>query len=95
MDAFVVVSVLVGTLFIAAGLVITLVRDDLNNRAFWIVRLMVSLGAGLAAAGMLGGLEIEGQIMSLSIKAGGPFAVWVITYLLNPPDTVQTYVAGQ
>ena len=92
MHSFVIVSMIIGAVFIASGLVITLIKADLNDRAFWIVRVMVSLGAALLAAGILGGIEVSGDGFGLSVKAGGPAAVFVIIYLLNPPKTIGAFV---
>ncbi|REJ87027.1 MAG: hypothetical protein DWQ34_19095 [Planctomycetota bacterium] len=92
MDAFVIVSMIIGAVFIAAGLVVTLVNADISDRAFWIVRVMVSLGAALLAAGILGEIEVSGDVLGLTVKAGGPIAVFVIIYLLNPPKTIEAFV---
>ncbi len=71
MPSYVLLSILIGVVFIAAGLLIVLLKADLNPRAFWIVRVVVALGAGLVAAGILGNLTIEGTALNLTIKAGG------------------------
>ena len=92
MNNFIISSMIIGAVFIASGLVITLIKADLNDRAFWIVRVMVSLGAAFLAAGILGEIEVSGTVLKWTVKAGGPFAVFVIVYLLNPPRVVEAYV---
>ena len=88
MGSFVLLSILIGALFILLSLIIVLLKPDLGQQAFWIIRVMVALGAGLVAAGILGNLTIEGTVANLTIKAGGPIAVTVMVYLLNPPKLV-------
>ncbi len=78
--------------FIGAGLVVVLIKDDLNPHAVWIVRVMVSLGAGLVAAGILGTFEVGGPWLGLTIKAGGPIGITVLFYLVNPASQVGAYV---
>ena len=86
MGSMVLLSIIVGAVFIITGLVIALVfRKDLGPRVFWVIRVVVALGAGMLAAGILGNLTISGTWAGLSIKAGGPIAVTVLVYLVNPP----------
>ncbi len=89
MASYVLLSIVIGAVLIAACLVIVLVKGDLSPRAFWIVRVMVALGAGFMAAGILGNLDITGTVLNLTIKAGGPLAVTVMIYLLDPPKLVR------
>jgi hypothetical protein len=59
------VSIAIGMVCIVASLVVVIVIGDLSPQAFWIMRVMVALGAGLVAAGILGTIEIEGSILQL------------------------------
>ena len=81
-----VVSIVIGLVCIVASLVTVIVIGDLSPQAFWIMRVIVALGAGLVAAGILGTIEIEGSLANISVKAGGPFAFAVLVYALNPPQ---------
>lgn len=82
-------SIAIGTGFILIGLVIVLVKGELGQQAFWVVRVLVSLGAGLAAAGVLGSISVEGTIANITIKAGGPIAFAVLVYAVNPPKMIR------
>lgn len=92
MSAFVIASIAIGAVFIGAGLTVVLIRDNLNSQTFWIVRVMVALGAGFVAAGILGTFEFGGPWLGLTIKAGGPIGITVLFYLVNPGSQVDRYV---
>ena len=81
-------SILLGILLILLGLAVLLMRPDVNPQVFWVVRVLVALGAGFAAAGLGGTLIIEGPVLNIVIKAGGPFALTVLLYLVNPLNPV-------
>jgi len=85
-------SIGIGVLFIGAGLIVTLAKPGLSPQAFWVVRVIVALGAGFVAAGILGNIEITGRA-ELPIKAGGPIAVTVLVYVWNPPGVVRARMA--
>ncbi len=79
-------SIIIGGLFILAGLVLVIIISDISQQAFWIIRVIVSLGAGFVAAGILGNMTFEGTVKNIVIKAGGPIGVTLIMYLVNPPN---------
>ena len=83
----VVASVVLGLSLIIGGLVFA-VLVDLDPQTFFILRVLIALGAGFAAAGILGTLEIENPALDLTVKAGGPIAFTVLVYLVNPPAIV-------
>ena len=92
MNADTLVSIAIGSAFIAVALTVSLVKEDLNPRAAVIVRAILSLGAGFVAYGIVGNIVIEGPLMGLTVKAGGPIAITVLFYLFDPPSRIRTYV---
>jgi hypothetical protein len=84
MGTLIILSIVIGTLFIVASLNIALVNSNLNPTAIWIIRVLVALGVGFVAAGILGNVEVGGPVLGLTLKAGGPIAITVIIYLFNP-----------
>ena len=89
MDLFTILSILIGAIFILTGLIIALVKTGLSPTAIWIIRVMVALGAGFVAAGILGNVTIDGTIAGLTVKAGGPIAITIFFYWVNPPGRLQ------
>lgn len=85
MKTFIIVSILLGAFFLIGSFIILVVMHDLSPEAIWVIRVIVSLGAGFLSAGILGNVSIEGTVANITIKAGGPIAITVILYLLNPP----------
>jgi hypothetical protein len=88
MTKYTIISIVLGLVLIFVCLIIVILNPDLNPQGFWIIRILVSLGAGFVAAGILGNLEISGSVANITIKAGGSLAVTVLVYLLNPPQIV-------
>jgi len=89
------VSIVIGVVLMLVGLAVLLIKPDASQRVFWVVRVLVALGAGFAAAGLLGTLEIEGPVLDLTIKAGGPFALTVLVYLVNPLNPLRGFLSRQ
>jgi len=87
-------SILIGVLLILLGLAVLLMRPDANPQVFWVVRVLVALGAGFAAAGLGGTLIIEGPVLNMVIKAGGPFALTVLLILVNPLKPVARFLSS-
>jgi len=85
-------SILLGILLILLGLAVLLMRPDASPQVSQVVRVLVALGAAFAAAGLSGTIEIEGKVLDLTIKASGTFAVFVIVYLLNPPNPIVEFL---
>ncbi len=81
-------SIITGVLFILVGLVVVIIMGNLSPQAFWIIRVMVALGTGFIAAGILGPIDFKGTVKNWTIKAGGPIALTLVIYLLNPPNLV-------
>lgn len=84
MSSLIFASIAIGSVFIGVGLTTVLLRDDLSQHAIWVVRVIVALGAGFVSAGILGTIEVGGDALGIAIKAGGPVALTVLIYLLNP-----------
>jgi hypothetical protein len=80
----VIASVFTGILLMVAMLVVYIVVNPIPPGAAQAARVLLSLGAGLAAAGLLGSLDIEGPVMGVTITAGGGFAVFIVVYLFEP-----------
>ena len=92
MANFLIASIAFGSVLLGIALAVVLIRDDLSDRAFWVVRLIASLGTGFVSAGILGPLEIDGTIAKVMVKAGGPSALTIMVYFFNPPATVSQYL---
>lgn len=89
MGTYIILSILIGAIFILTGLIIALVKSDLSSTAAWIIRVLVALGAGFVAAGILGNVEVGGPVAGLTVKAGGPIAITIFFYWVNPPGRLQ------
>ena len=75
---------MLGLILIFVGLRIAIKNPDLSGTAFWIIRILVSLGGGFVAAGIFGNITISGPILDVSVKAGGPIALTVFFYAVTP-----------
>ena len=84
MSTFVVTSIIVGSIFILVGLAIALFKKQMSPQTAWILRVIVSLGAGFVAAGILGPIEIGVEWLDVTIDAGGPMALLVFVYWKTP-----------
>ena len=80
----VIASVSTGILLMVAMLVVQIVLDPIPPGAAHAARVLLSLGAGLAAAGLIGSLDFDGPVMGIAITASGGFAVFLIVYLIEP-----------
>ena len=89
MGTIIILSILIGAIFILVGLIVALIKTNLSPTAIWIIRVMVALGAGFVAAGILGNVEVTGPVAGLTVKAGGPIAITIIFYLINPISRIQ------
>lgn len=82
-------SIVIGLVLIVVGILLVLFIKDINPPALQFIRILVALGAAFVAAGFLGYVTLEGNLENISIKAGGPFVIFVIIYFWNPPKIVQ------
>ena len=80
----VIASVSLGILLMLSMLVVLIVVHPMPPEAAQAARVLLSIGAGLAAAGLLGSLKFEGKFLGISITAGGGFAMFAIVYLVQP-----------
>jgi hypothetical protein len=48
----------------------------------------LALGAACLGAIIPGFIELDGTIMEVGIRAGGAIALFLVVYLLNPPEAV-------
>ena len=87
MSTLQILSLVLGVIFLLASGIILLVVKPTNPTALWLIRVVVSLGGGFLAAGLLGFIEIGGKVLDIVIEAGGGFAVFLVLYLLNPPKS--------
>jgi hypothetical protein len=92
MGNYIFLSVVLGLVLIFGSLILVILKPDINPQGFWIIRILVALGAGFAAAGILGNIEITNPIAKYTIKAGGPIALTVLFYLVNPPKMVRALI---
>lgn len=66
---------------VALSLLIPVQKDML----YLVNRAIMALGGALLAGGILGFLEIEGEVMGNVVRGGGGFAIFLILFLVNPP----------
>lgn len=79
--------IIFGLALVVAGIYIIIKYiQDTQLALFWASRLLISLGAGFVSFGLLGSLEIEGELAQLTIKAGGPIA-FTIAVFFGPPGS--------
>jgi hypothetical protein len=81
---FVIASVSLGLLLMFGMLVILIVAHPVPPEAAQAARTLLSMGAGLAAAGLVGSLKFDGNVKGVGITAGGGFGVFIIVYLFEP-----------
>jgi hypothetical protein len=89
MSQFIIISIIIGSVYILVGLIVAVFKPTENPQVGWIVRVLVSLGAGFVAAGILGTIEISGTVWDISVHAGGPIAVFFIIYAFNPSQRIR------
>ena len=83
-----IVALFVGAAILLSSMTLVFANPVANTTQAWVIRAAVSLSGGLVAMGMLGFLQIGVKILSYTIKAGGPLAVVVLLYTINPPDSL-------
>ncbi len=92
MDAQVIAALATGVGFLIALLAIGCYMTFRTNpspiphEAMLIFRVVLALAAAGFAVVLPGFLQIEGQILSISIRAAGSLAVFLVVYRVNPPD---------
>lgn len=92
MNAQVVAALATGVGFLAALLVIGCYMafrtnpSPIPHEAMFIFRVILALAAAGFAAVLPGFLEIEGKLLSISVRAAGSLAVFIAIYCVNPPE---------
>ena len=92
MDAQVIAALVTGVGFLIALLGIACYVAFRTNpsqippEAMFIFRVILALAAAGFAAVLPGFLQIDGKLLSLSIRAAGSLAVFVVIYGVNPPE---------
>lgn len=86
MSPLIIISIIIGSVYILVGLLVAVLKPSPAAHIIWVIRVLVSLGAGFVAAGILGTIEISGTVWDISVHAGGPIAVFFIIYAFNPPE---------
>ena len=56
------------------------------TEAMFIFRVILAVAAAGFAAVLPGFLEIEGKILSFTVRAAGSLAVFIVIYRVNPPN---------
>ena len=91
MSIQVILAFITGIIFLGALLAIGCYMAFRNNQnpipseAMFIFRVILALaGAGFAVV-LTGFLDVTGKTAFLSVRAGGPLAVFIAIYLSNPP----------
>jgi hypothetical protein len=78
MEVYQIVTFALGILFLLLILILALEIPDPSDTVLKIWRIFLGLGAGGFAAGLLGFIEIEGQIGDWVVHAGGPIALTIL-----------------
>ena len=74
----------IGGALLVATLVAAFVRETMSPPQVSIVHTVSSLGGGLVAVGIAGYLTVTGTIAGLAVRAGGPLAVTVLLFVVDP-----------
>ena len=77
-------SVIFGLLLIREAYDILAATPAMHSRLYQVVRMVIAIGSGFTGAGILGSLEISGNWQTITVKAGGPFALIVFFYSVDP-----------
>ena len=77
-------SVTTGILLMVAMLAVLILKDPVPPPAAQAARTILSLGAGLTAAGLVGSLNFSGPVQGISLTATGGFGVFLVVYLIEP-----------
>ena len=86
MDPLTFIMLAMGIVIIAIIIVISLKIPNPTKSQFWIWRVITSLGAACIGAVIPGFVEIDGSINEIVVRAGGALALFLVVYLLNPPE---------
>ncbi len=86
MDTLTFIMLALGIVIIAIIIVISLKIPNPTKSQFWIWRVITSLGAACIGAVIPGFVEIDGSINEIVVRAGGALALFLVVYLLNPPE---------
>lgn len=62
---------------------------------YWVVRVIMCLAGGAAAAGITGFVNLKGKVGPFVLAGGAGLAVTVILYFCNPPDLIMPHVAEE
>lgn len=90
MDLLTIVLLVLGILLLATVILLSIKFPEPNKFQIWIWRVLAALGAACVGAIIPGFIEIDGEIEELAFRAGGAITLFVIVYLMNPPQTIIT-----
>lgn len=75
----------VGVVGILISVVLVFSFSQMNAQQWFTLRLMLSGSVALVSYAFAGSIGVEGRIGAYVISAAGGFAVFCLTYLVNPP----------
>jgi hypothetical protein len=82
------VPTLVGLVLLAIGFLVAWKVPDAPPLAQLALRVVIATGAGFLTYGLSGAIIVGGGWKSLTIRASGGFGVFILVYLVNPPQRV-------
>jgi len=77
-----------GCIFITALLVIAVVIPEPTIQQMLFFRVVLALAAAGVGAVIPGFFTIQGEVVKITLQAGGALALFVLIYLINPPNIV-------
>jgi hypothetical protein len=95
MDGQSLAAFITGVVFVSLMLIIACLiafrrqREEIPSLAIWIFRVILALSGAAFAAVLTGFLGVEGTLNKWTFRAGGPLAVFLLLYRVNPPNLVQ------
>jgi len=77
-----------GILFVAAGVTLPIIFGEPNSSVMHSYRVVLGLGAACIGALIPGFIELDGKIGELAFRSGGAIALFLLIYLVNPPEWI-------
>jgi hypothetical protein len=84
-----IMAILVGILGMTSTLYFVFKTPNPTNEQIFFFRLTSSLSASMLAVLIPGSVNIESRINKFPIKATGAIAIFIITWLINPPSLIK------
>lgn len=88
MTTSILIAIVFGVLFISIILFLSLKLPNPTPTQFFTFRVVLALAAAGIGATIPGILDIKGTIQQLTIGAGGAIALFILVYLVNPPNVL-------